>query len=272
MRTEQILQADILDIIFDNRNKDYGAYTLRKYYENRLVGSFGVMMLLVAIFSLNIFLPKGSSKPDKEIITRPGYIPPVGQPEVKKKSEPEKRQKPIAKKREGKERGTVIKIITDQPRTDIISTEIDPPLNVTEPFENNMQGGNEVVTTSTPNTSINPGEIPAIAKPDLNQVYHAVDVLPSFPGGNDALARFMQANLVTPESIAPGEVITVRVSFIVGYDGILKSFGIMEDGGAVFNNEVFRVLKKMPKWIPGKAAGNNVAVYFNIPVKFISQQ
>jgi len=55
---------------------------------------------------------------------------------------------------------------------------------------------------------------------------------------------------------------------VVGYDGKLKSFEIVEDGGATFNKEVIRVLKKMPEWVPGKANGENVSVYYTIPVKF----
>ena len=61
---------------------------------------------------------------------------------------------------------------------------------------------------------------------------------------------------------------SVKVTFVVGYEGKLKGFKITEDGGEVFNKEVIRVLKKMPDWIPGKANGENVSVYYTIPVKF----
>jgi protein TonB len=46
----------------------------------------------------------------------------------------------------------------------------------------------------------------------------------------------------------------------------------MEDGGYVFNNEVIRVLKKMREWIPGKSNGQNVSVYYTIPVKFAAAE
>ena len=55
---------------------------------------------------------------------------------------------------------------------------------------------------------------------------------------------------------------------MVGYDGKLKSFETIEDGGRAFNNEVIRVLKRMPEWIPGRSNGENVSVYYTIPVKF----
>ena len=59
--------------------------------------------------------------------------------------------------------------------------------------------------------------------------------------------------------------------FIVGYDGQLRGFEVTEDGGRLFNNEVIRVLKKMPAWNPGKNAGEDVSVYYSLPVKFMNQ-
>jgi periplasmic protein TonB len=96
----------------------------------------------------------------------------------------------------------------------------------------------------------------------------AVDVAPSFPGGMDALLNFLRRHLSNPEPMGEGESVTVKVTFVVGYEGKLKSFKVTEDGGEQFNKEVIRVLKKMPDWIPGKAKGENVAVYYTIPVKF----
>jgi protein TonB len=79
----------------------------------------------------------------------------------------------------------------------------------------------------------------------------------------------LERNLSNPTEITEGEMIAVHVRFVVGYDGRLQKFIIVKDGGAIFNNEVLRVLKKMPQWIPGKSNGKNVAVYFTIPVKFV---
>jgi periplasmic protein TonB len=66
-----------------------------------------------------------------------------------------------------------------------------------------------------------------------------------------------------------GEMVSVRIKFVVGYDGKLKGFTTVQDGGEEFNKEVVRVLKKMPEWIPGKTRGQNVSVYYVIPVKFV---
>ena len=96
----------------------------------------------------------------------------------------------------------------------------------------------------------------------------AVDVLPAYPGGMDAFRKFLEKNLQTPGEMENGETVSVRVKFVVDYTGKLKSFITVQDGGEAYNKEVVRVLKKMPDWIPGKTKGENVSVYYVIPVKF----
>ncbi len=98
------------------------------------------------------------------------------------------------------------------------------------------------------------------------------EVMPAYPGGMEALRKFLQRNLQNPEDLEAGQVVAVKIKFVVGYDGKLKSFEIIEDGGKPFNNEVIRVLKKMPMWTPGKSNGENVSVYYSIPVKFTAAE
>lgn len=95
------------------------------------------------------------------------------------------------------------------------------------------------------------------------------DIEPAYPGGLNALRKFLERNLVNPISMEEGEMVAVNVKFVVGYDGKLQQFIVVKDGGEIFNKEVIRVLKKMPQWIPGKSKGQNVAVYFTILIKFI---
>ena len=92
------------------------------------------------------------------------------------------------------------------------------------------------------------------------------DIQASFPGGHQKLIEFLQNNLHSPEDI--NESVQVQVKFVVDFEGNLQSFDIIKDGGNSFNSEVIRVLKKMPKWIPGKKGGRNVPVYYFLPVKF----
>ena len=94
------------------------------------------------------------------------------------------------------------------------------------------------------------------------------DIMPEFPGGTDALRKFLQKNLQTPQDLQAGQSASVKIRFVVGFDGKLKSFETIDDAGVVYNNEVIRVLKKMPQWTPGKTRGENVSVYYVLPVKF----
>ena len=96
------------------------------------------------------------------------------------------------------------------------------------------------------------------------------EIEPSYPGGINALRNFLQRNLTNPRDLEEGEQVSVQVKFIVGYDGKLQRFETVKDGGTEFNEEVIRVLKKMPQWIAGKSNGKNVSVYYTIPVKFVS--
>jgi protein TonB len=58
MNSESIMKSDVLDILFEKRNKAYGAYTLRKFYKNRLIKSIGIMVFTVIVFSAFTFLPE----------------------------------------------------------------------------------------------------------------------------------------------------------------------------------------------------------------------
>ncbi len=95
--------------------------------------------------------------------------------------------------------------------------------------------------------------------------------MPEFPGGMNALRRFLERNLNNPRDLEENETVSVKVRFVVGFDGKLKSFETIQDGGEEFNKEVMRVLKKMPDWVPGKTQGQNISVYYTIPVKFVAQ-
>ena len=64
---------------------------------------------------------------------------------------------------------------------------------------------------------------------------------------------------------------SVKIKFVVNYSGKLESFDVLKSGGMAFDNEVLRVLKNMPLWIPGKSNGENVSVYYVVPVKFTSE-
>jgi protein TonB len=93
------------------------------------------------------------------------------------------------------------------------------------------------------------------------------EVMPEFPGGMEAFKKFMLRNLRQPD-LNEGEKIIVRVQFVVDADGSIKNMNILQSGGGL-DNEVIRVVAKMPKWKPGIQNGRFVAVYFTLPVTFL---
>ena len=99
--------------------------------------------------------------------------------------------------------------------------------------------------------------------------FHANEREPEFPGGPEALKRFLAKNLATPMDLDDGEKKTVHIRFKVDKDGAVNTFEIITSGGNEFDNEVVRVCKKMPRWIPAIQNGINVPVSYVLPVTFI---
>ena len=98
----------------------------------------------------------------------------------------------------------------------------------------------------------------------------AVDEQAAFPGGMNALQRFLQRNLIDPriEEDDAGLLVRVYIRFVVEADGNIDGMEFMNSGGKKIDSEILRVLKKMPKWKPAMKNGKKVAMYFVQPVVF----
>ena len=271
MTPDRILQADLLDIVFEKRNKHYGAYVIRKYYPNRLYKALGLVFLLAALLCALSFLKK-----DKEFISiiYDAKGPELGQ--VKKTIEkpvltPKPKAAPTIKARTDLFVSNMV--ITRNPAdASRLSKNLDSALIGSVHIPGTDPGAIPIVhVTPGPVTTITPGTEPT--KPiNRDQPLVSAEVMPEFPGGMDALRKFLERNLHNPRDLESGENISVKIRFIVGYDGNLKGFETVEDGGSEFNEEVIRVLKKMPAWRAGKTRGEEVSVYYTIPVKFLSSE
>lgn len=270
MKTELILKSDVLDIIFEHRNKLYGAYNLRKFYSNRLMKSVGIMLGIVTLLSAFTFIsPKKSVAEEAELETaRYTLTPPEKKAEIKEKKSPPAAavQKAVDSKRFISKiaitKDSVPPIESIKPNDLISDVTIDAPDGEVGPIVGKLpigEGGDAGTGKKNEEATV-----------DIYTPTFAPEIMPSFPGGLEGLRKFLQKNLTNPRDLEDGEAISVKMRFVVGYDGKLKSFETIEDGGQEFNKEVIRVLKKMPEWIPGKSRGQNVSVYYTIPVKFIS--
>ena len=270
MTSESIKNSSVLDIVFEKRNKDYGAYRLRKYYNNRLVKSLAIMTGTVVIFSAFTLLPDRSSSA-VFIVADVGFanLPATPKPAAPK---PKENKQPLVKAVSTIHLSSTISIVNTKDSADVLHNLDDKAIgskNIDVPGD---KDGALIVGSYQGGSGSDNEPVKAVGTlVDISHPVNNPDVMPSYPGGIEALRWFLIKNLRNPRDLDEGELITVKVRFVVGYDGQPKSFDIAQDGGAEFNNEVMRVLKKMPVWIPGKTKGQNVPEYYTIPVKFVPE-
>jgi len=262
MTAQEILKADLLDIVFNNRNKSYGAYTLRKFYEQRLglslLTAIGPLLLLLVIL-----------RPQKKVIplldekkfylatqVLPDFVPP-----------PPPKPRPVVQQAPATASFTQRIEIVEQPRADV---EMKP---LEELADHAIGSTNTAGASPDPQSSTNGngGEGPALAAPapEPGSQFIAVEVAPEFPGGAAAWRNFLSRYLQVPEELAPGDTKKVLVQFQVAKDGSVEGLTILQSAGRAFDSEVLRVMKKMPKWKPALQNGQPVAVTFTQPVTFV---
>ena len=274
MTTQNILTADMLDIVFENRNKAYGAYALRKYYDKRLMNSLGIMLLTVTAFILLSF--RFEKKQVMKAVTDRGTVTPVDlkplPPDEPK--EPEKKIEKAIKESKPVESVKATAKIAIVPDNKVLPTNEVP--TQTE-MENKLVSDKTSAGDSFNGQTVKPdeknkgngGDIVADEEPmDLNNPIDYADEPPAYPGGIEALQNFLRRHLRTPDELETGQTASVKIKFIVGNKGEMYGYEVVQSAGDVFDNEVIRVLKKMPKWVPGTYKGQAVTAWFVIPVKF----
>jgi len=266
MTNKEILQADLLDILFEHRNKLYGAYALRKTYSRRLGFALGVAMSIVFLFILMSFIKnENKSKKTFEDDRSMKLIDVSMEKEKIKEPEPlRKKPKPVASVDYQN-----YKIVKDDKadKEIVTTTEIDDAdiSNVTADGEKPEGLANtRTESNGTGNTVVKETE----KKDDPPGPSRA----PSFPGGPAAWLKFLQRILQAPEDIEPGKRVEVLIRFWVDTDGSVSRPEIIKSGGDVFDKEVLRVMKKMPKWEPALQAGKPIAVAYQQPVIFIGEE
>jgi periplasmic protein TonB len=106
-------------------------------------------------------------------------------------------------------------------------------------------------------------------KNENDKVYYNVDQMPEFPGGKDALTKFIAENIVYPDDAKKDGVQgKVFVSFTVDKKGEVKNAEIARGVHTLLDNEAVRVIDELPAWKPGKQDGNVVDVRFTMPIQF----
>lgn len=270
MKPDMILQSDMLDILFEGRNKDYGAYSLRKDYNRRLMKAMYGTLLLVLLFIGGYYW---AGKMGKEAVFAPptapteiilNMVPPQKPEELKPPQEqPQKKLATIK---------SVVPVIVPD------NTVADPPPSIDELEKETAAIGTETTPGEAPTGPVSPtpaaepggtGTAPAAPAVEEDRVLPTAEKMPEFPGGQDALRRFLGRHLRVPEeALEIGQRVKVPVRFVVSKDGQLSGVEFMTTADEAFKKEIMRVVAKMPRWIPGSQGGKTVAVYCMIPIIF----
>lgn len=107
------------------------------------------------------------------------------------------------------------------------------------------------------------------AQESEEEVFVFVETSPEYPGGEDARIKFLAENLIYPMEAKESNIMgTVYATFVIEKDGSISTIKILRGIGGGCDEEVIRVLKKMPKWKPGMQKGKAVRTQFNMPVRF----
>ena len=154
------------------------------------------------------------------------------------------------------------------PETPEVTTEFEVVEDDAE-LTNELGPVNAEVDESTQNIEITPGVVEEEEEEEEAQIFTVVEKDPEFPGGMDALYKYLAQNIKYP-TIARENGITGRVyvTFVVERDGSIANPRVLRDIGGGCGAEAIRVVKSMPKWNPGKQSGKAVRVQFNLPVNF----
>jgi protein TonB len=264
MTSNEILKADILDILFDNRNKQYGAYALRKTYNGRLGIALGVSLSTMLLLFFIIRIDTSSARPigpkgNDDVVLRT-----VEMPKDIKKPDPV-----IPKKPELQPQVRTEKLTTTNIKEDKLVKDVIPDLRdlITSDISNVKMNGIDATGIATLKEQVTTKEVKEEQK--NTSMVDVVQKEPEFPGGQQAWLNFLQKYLIAPEELEPGQKKNVQIRFQVSAEGIVNNFEIVQSAGAAFDNEVIRVLKKMPKWKPAIQNGQPVARAFTQPVTFM---
>jgi periplasmic protein TonB len=265
-------QTNLDDIVFENRNKDYGAYYLRKNYSNyltraMLIGSSCFMLTFGGAFTYSHYLrPKPTNTANNNgtwVILKPPVEPPIEKPDLETPKEPEKRIE---------QRATIkFQVITPvYDHSDIIES---PP-----PTPDDMEG--RIISSTTTDGTVTDDLIPPPVTPDItktialeppvdDKIFLSVEQLPEFPDGIAQLYKFLSKNIHYPEEAVKANVGgKVFVKFVVEKDGSIGDIQISKGIGFGCDEEAVRVIRLMPKWNPGKQNGKAVRVYYHMPIVY----
>jgi protein TonB len=271
MDVNKIMNSDLLDIVFDGRNKAYGAYDLRKTYQKRMVIALvSTASLLLVIFLGTVLanvMQNGKSEEAFDVIdTQMAEVkkdepppPPPPPPPPAPPPPPEVNQikftpPKIVKDEEVKPDEKIEEIKEDQ----VISTKTVESENTNQIVQAPIDDNSKAV------------EMPK--EDDENKVFTKVEVEADYPGGTSAWRKYLSNNLdseVPGSNGAPPGQYTVIVRFIVAKDGSVTDVQAESSHGYGMEQESIRAIRKSGKWTPAIQNGRNVTAYKRQPITWV---
>jgi len=256
-----ILKNQWLEIVFEGRNKVYGAYELRRTNRKTTIKALiiGALFFSVAVAAPLIMdlIPKGEEKDmDRDIKITAIKLPP------KKKEEPKLNVPPPPPPPPKVDQVKFVKPVVA--KAEEVTEE---PPKIVEIKEKKIgaetiKGDPDAVLTVAP-VGTGPTKV---VEADDNQIYNTagIEVKPEFPGGMDKFYSYVAKNYRAPEE--EGLKGKVYVTFVVEKDGSLTDIKVLRDIGYGTGKEAMRVLAKCPRWNPGVQNGKPVRVLYSLPI------
>lgn len=256
METKVIAIRHWDDLVFENRNKEYGAYRLRRAYSKRVILAWGVSVAVFAGLLVSTQLRSGDEKKVVIPVVTCDLVQTLQPPPIL-----EARLKPKAAPAPVKAKANTPPLVTREP------VEPEPIENTAAVASDGSETGSDPVGGVPDGVGSVPVEIPAVIEPPATVSF--AEHMPEFEGGNEEMIKYIVKNTRYPSSARRQEVQgTVFVRFVVMTDGSISQAEVVRGFHPDCDKEAIRVIQKMPKWIAGSQNGRPVNVRMVVPIKF----
>lgn len=261
-------------VVFEGRNKSYGAYELRSQYQRRMLKAFGITTgSLMVMMGIALLWGAKPVEADVDIDVQVDVVP-LALP-AEKLAIPAPPQKPQTQS--GGSAKTSTKKFTDHLVMNETSTDELPDqqaLDSAQTSTSDHQGTGDPNAlpgegTGTGSPAGNGTGIGLSSSPEPLETFLVVEQMPEYPYGEKGMMSFIQQHVKYPQEALRQQVEgTVYVEFVVGQDGTLSDLKVVRGQPAGLDQAALDVVSKMPKWIPGKNNGKSVKVKVTVPIKF----
>ncbi len=261
MKTTRNLFKTLDEVVFETRNKMYGAYTLRRNYGRRTLLSTAIGVCLVSGFLFALTLTnKAIEKKAPEVQMTQLATVRLDEIKIQPKKEP-KKQSLVQKAQGGGVENRTVNIVDNTTKK----------TNVFSRFGGIGLGGDDDDFFGFPEDPQFEVDTTTVKKKKNNNFKTFAQFMPEFPGGVSELYEYLQDNIYYPERMKNlGIEGTVYVSFVIEEDGSISRVAVERgiENGEELNKIAIKAIQKMPNWIPGRSGNTSVAVKQTLPIQF----